>query len=1365
MSTDFDKLREVFQSALEQHPPSQWDAYLDQACAGDGDLRHQAGQLLKAHAEGGSLTGQTAPGEDRTALYQPAAPGPGTAVGPYRLREQIGEGGMGLVFVAEQQHPVRRKVALKVIKPGMDTRQVVARFEAERQALALMDHPHIAKVFDGGTTPDGRPYFVMELVKGTPITEYCDAHRLSPRQRLELFLDVCNAVQHAHQKGIIHRDIKPSNVLVTVHDVAPVVKVIDFGIAKATGGQLTDRTVYTAYAQMIGTPLYMSPEQAGLSGLDVDTRSDVYSLGVLLYELLTGTTPFDKERLRQAGYDEMRRIIREEEPPRPSTRLSTMRPAALSTVAERRAADQRKLSRRVRGELDWVVMKALEKDRNRRYESPSAFAADVRRFLDDEPVQACPPSRIYRLRKLVRRHKAGLGVAACLLAVLAVLSGGVGWVASDRATRAQKATEAIETALQESAEWQRRRRVSEALAAARRAQAALSGGHAEAALRRRVEARVDDLELLARLEEARLESTGVKDGHFDEELADRRYVEIFREFRLDLEAWPTEEAGQHIRESTVAPELAALLDEWAVRRRALRPEEEARWKHLLDVARAADPDGWRTRLRDALERQDSQALVSLMSSDEAALLLPWTLGAVGKTLVKAGALQPAEAVLRNAQQRYPDDFWINLFLWDAINKSEHPGGRKAQAEEVIPFLRVCVALRPQSPGAHINLGIALDKKGDAVAAAAEYREALRLKNDYAQAHCNLGDTLHNKGDLDGAIAEYRDAIRHKEDFARAHNGLGAALYWKGDVDGAIAEYRQAIRLKPGYAEAHNNLGHALTAKGDVDGAAAEFREAVRPRPDNAEAHRQAGDAFCKLGKWEEAIAEYRAGLRVMPDSGGLHFLLGRALAKQGKLEEANTELREAARLNPNSLIIQNDVAWFLATAADPKWRDPTQAYEHAKRAVVMGPKQPYCWGTLGVAAYRNGNWNEAVAALKKSQELLPHGHPADWLFLAMAHWQLGQQDEAREWYGKAAAWIRFNNADDELSRFRAEAEQLPGIAAKPGAAKGGAKGLRPSRFPVVRFDAPDQAPPKSGTPAVVILDSTDPTYEKGKPHNNGLRAFTSAGVEVWSQTGLSTCGQVGGKCVAIDRKRGRVYVAETVADRITAFDLQGNKLWQIQQVEANCLMVDDRTGNLWCSGGPRIDSGETIVFDDGGNEVTAYPYVAIDMAYDPHTDAFWLVGTQILKLTRDGEIAFKESIDGWCCVSASVNPKDGSIWIAERRHPDEVQSKNCLWLRNADGSVRHKIDLGDTRISVVGCVPATGEALFGAYLAGLHRAAPDGKVTPLGTISATSICVSPSDGQIWVTTDDAVIRIDGEGNVQAKAPFAVRSPQSWIAAN
>jgi WD40 repeat protein/serine/threonine protein kinase len=438
----------LFIEALLKPTPEARAAFLDAACADDAALRRAVELLLRAHERAGPFLRDPAAAAAST-VDAPTREGPGTVVGPYRLLEQIGEGGFGVVFMAEQVAPVRRKVALKVLKPGMDSKQVVARFEAERQALALMDHPHIAHVFDGGETPTGRPYFVMELVKGVPITDFCDQNCLGVRARLGLFVDVCQAVQHAHQKGVIHRDLKPSNVLVTLHDGTPVVKVIDFGIAKATGQQLTEKTLFTNFAQLIGTPLYMSPEQAALSGLDVDTRSDIYSLGVLLYELLTGTTPFDKERFRSAGYDEMRRIIQEEEPPRPSTRLSTLGQAA-TTLSTQRKSDPTRLRQLLRGELDWIVMKALEKDRNHRYETANSLARDVERYLRDEPVLACPPSLPYRFRKFARRNKVVLMTAA-FVAVALVLGTVVSAWQALRATQAehlaQKRLEILETNL------------------------------------------------------------------------------------------------------------------------------------------------------------------------------------------------------------------------------------------------------------------------------------------------------------------------------------------------------------------------------------------------------------------------------------------------------------------------------------------------------------------------------------------------------------------------------------------------------------------------------------------------------------------------------------------------------------------------------------------------------------------------------------------------------------------------------------------------------------------------------------------------------------------------------------------------------
>jgi serine/threonine protein kinase/tetratricopeptide (TPR) repeat protein len=387
--------------------------------APDSEFLHRLKQapLWADDTAGGLLW--ASPFAARTAVVRPVLEGPGTVIGPYTLLQEIGEGGMGTVFLAEQTCPVWRRVALKVIKPGMDSRQVIARFEAERQALALMDHVNIARVLDAGATEAGRPYFVMELVHGVPITKYCDDNHLTPRERLELFVPVCQAIQHAHQKGIIHRDIKPSNVMVTLYDRKPVPKVIDFGVAKATEQKLTERTLFTQNGILVGTPEYMSPEQAEMSARGVDTRSDIYSLGVLLYELLTGSTPLSHRRLRDAGYGEILRMIKEEEPPRPSTRLSDSG-AALASISAQRQMKPAKLMKLLRGELDWIVMKCLEKDRNRRYETVSSLARDVQRYLHDEPVQACPPSASYRLRKVLRRNKGrSLAVAVSLVLLVA----------------------------------------------------------------------------------------------------------------------------------------------------------------------------------------------------------------------------------------------------------------------------------------------------------------------------------------------------------------------------------------------------------------------------------------------------------------------------------------------------------------------------------------------------------------------------------------------------------------------------------------------------------------------------------------------------------------------------------------------------------------------------------------------------------------------------------------------------------------------------------------------------------------------------------------------------------------------------------
>jgi serine/threonine protein kinase/tetratricopeptide (TPR) repeat protein len=442
MSDLGNKAKAIFLDAIEHS--SDLEVFLAEACGDDAELRERVQALLDAHHEAGDFLASSHPEEtiesgnpaflDVTHSSSAVEVNPSSQIGPYKLLEKIGEGGMGSVWMASQSKPIKRKVAIKLVKAGMDSQHVLSRFEAERQALAMMDHPNIARVLDAGMTEQGRPYFAMEYVKGVPLTEYCDNARLSLKERLELFVPICRAVQHAHQKGIIHRDLKPSNILICLYDGKPVPKVIDFGLAKAMHHSLTEQSLYTSHGMMVGTPRYMSPEQAELNNLDIDTRTDVYALGVILYELLTGTTPLEKAQMNQAAYQEVLRLIKEVEPPKPSTRLS--RSTALPSVAAQRNSEPAQLTRSITGDLDWVVMKALEKERSRRYETANGLAEDIGRHLADELVSASPPSTIYRMRKFVRRNRAGV-IAASAIAIALLLgvvgtTGGMFWALAER---------------------------------------------------------------------------------------------------------------------------------------------------------------------------------------------------------------------------------------------------------------------------------------------------------------------------------------------------------------------------------------------------------------------------------------------------------------------------------------------------------------------------------------------------------------------------------------------------------------------------------------------------------------------------------------------------------------------------------------------------------------------------------------------------------------------------------------------------------------------------------------------------------------------------------------------------------------------
>ena len=795
------RANELFLQALEIHSSSDREGYLDSVCAGDLGLRAEVESLLDASSRVGSFLESPAAKDDPTECH-PAGEGPGTQIGPYKIVEQIGEGGMGAVYLAQQIEPVKRLVALKVIKAGMDSRQVIARFEAERQALAWMDHPNIAKVLDGGTTSTGRPYFVMELVKGAPITRFSDERHLTPRERLELFLPVCHAIQHAHQKGIIHRDIKPTNVLVAYYDGKPVPKVIDFGVAKAAGQPLTERTLVTGFGGLVGTPQYMSPEQAELNQLDIDTRSDVYSLGILLYELLTGTTPLTRKRVKGTSLLEVLRVIREEEPQKPSTRLSTG--DELPSIAARRGTEPARLSREFRGEIDWIVMKALEKDRRRRYETASGFAADVERYLAGETVQAVPASVGYRLRKFARRNKRALVSAALAGLALLILAGGLGWVLSDRAARQARTAYEVNQLLQRAQLLYAANKLPEAVAAAQKARGVLTtSSSGDGGIDRSVQQWVTDLETAVKLDEMLMEFTGsVARDRFC-----AKHARVFQDCGIDVEALSTEEAAARIANSHVKLDLVFALERWAsVLRNDDRPTDRARWQRLLDISRAADPDPWRLRYNAAREASDLKALQELASGADLNRLRTRILASLGDSLRGAGDAKGSVAFLRKVQRQYPTDSYVNASLAWSYRSLDPP-----QWDDAIAFRRIAVAIRPESPMANFYLGYSLQKQGKLDEALAYFQTAVDLDEGHAPAQYSLAYVLSLQEKSAQALVHFQIAVDLRPTDPFPLNGLAWELATCSDLKlrdpaRAVTLAKKVVELSVGQKDDRDKAG-------------------------------------------------------------------------------------------------------------------------------------------------------------------------------------------------------------------------------------------------------------------------------------------------------------------------------------------------------------------------------------------------------------------------------------------------------------------------------------------------------------------------------------------------------------------------------
>ncbi len=819
----------IFAAACDL-PVEQRCRLLKEVCGDDCDLRQRLDKLLDAHDLQNGILDVTQAGLSQSAVSANADFAEGQHVGPYRLMQKLGEGGFGVVFLAQQNSLVRRQVAIKVIKPGMDSKAVVARFEAERQALAMMDHPNIARVFDGGSTADGqRPYFVMELVQGVPITEFCDANAMSVNDRLKLFITVCNAVHHAHQKGIIHRDIKPSNVMVTLHDGRPVVKVIDFGISKALHQRLSEKTMFTQYGAMVGTPQYMAPEQAEMTELDVDTRSDVYSLAVLLYELMTGTTPLEPAALRSAGYQEIQRMIRECEPVRPSLRLSSSG-EKLTVLAQHRGISPDRLSKELRGDLDWIIMKGLEKDRQRRYDSPSDFADDIQRALSNQVVLAGPPSWTYRTRKFVLRNRTQLAFAVAVAAL--IVATGIGLLNNRRhvlaarqqeAARLDNAIDDAQSALVAAVDaststelWKtadlavdRVEKLSgrsdesspnpvDALAHIHRAEKFL-GQYAQARQDHEFERSMEEL-LINRSTDETLESWQVME---------REFRNILRQRGYDLQQLTPDRLARQLRADRATLKVTDAFELWLATRMKIsdaggQPITGGEVEQWTAAMCTADPNAMRTAIRQTIFHTvpfSRKSLSGAVLQADLAAACPRKLSWLSQAFGMVGDAHRSQEIRQFALAQHPDDLMLNFDYAMMLVKQQQSG-------EAIRYLMRCTAIRPHIPAVWRALASALADNGELKPACHAIRKAIELDPYHAPSRLRLAEWLLSDGNALAAIDSADSALARDGSLVSAWRIIGRANMLQKKYAAALVALEKYQKLSANSKNASDEIDEA-----------------------------------------------------------------------------------------------------------------------------------------------------------------------------------------------------------------------------------------------------------------------------------------------------------------------------------------------------------------------------------------------------------------------------------------------------------------------------------------------------------------------------------------------------------------------------